>query len=50
MMGLATIFAIFSSLIGLYLSYYLGIASGAAIVLVSTLLFAMVFLLRRNER
>jgi len=50
MMGLATIFAIFSSLIGLYLSYYLGIASGAAIVLVSTLLFAIVFLLRRNER
>jgi ABC-type Mn2+/Zn2+ transport system permease subunit len=50
MMGLATIFAIVSSLIGLYLSYYLGIASGAAIVLVSTLLFAIVFLLRRNER
>ncbi len=50
MMGLATIFAIFSSLIGLYLSYYLGIASGAAIVLVSTVLFAIVFLLRRNKR
>ncbi len=49
MMGLATVFAVFSSLVGLYLSYYLGIASGAAIVLVSTLLFAIVFLWRRKE-
>lgn len=47
MMGLATLFAALSGLIGLYLSYYLGIASGAAIVLVATFLFIVVFLLRR---
>jgi len=37
---------------GLYLSYYLGIASGAAIVLVSIALFAAALLLapRRNRR
>ncbi len=49
MMGLATVFAVLSSLVGLYLSYYLGIASGAAIVLVATLMFAIVFLWRRKE-
>ncbi len=47
MMGLATFFAILSGVIGLYLSYYLGIASGAAIVLVATFFFIGVFLLRR---
>ncbi len=47
MMALATLFAVLSGLIGLYLSYYLGIASGAAIVLVATFLFIVVFLLRR---
>lgn len=47
MMGLATFFAILSGVIGLYLSYYLGIASGAAIVLVATFFFIVVFLLRR---
>lgn len=45
MMGLAALFAIFSGVIGLYLSFYLGIASGAAIVLVATALFGIVFLL-----
>ncbi len=47
MMGLATFFATLSGVIGLYLSYYLGIASGAAIVLVATFFFIVVFLLRR---
>jgi len=34
----------FSSLVGLYLSYYVNIVSGSAIVLVATLVFLVVFL------
>jgi len=34
----------FSSLVGLYLSYYLNIVSGSAIVLVATVIFLVVFL------
>lgn len=49
MMGLAALFATFSGLSGLYLSYYLGIASGAAIVLVATGIFGLVFLLRQGH-
>lgn len=44
MMGLAAAFGAVSSLVGLYLSYYLNIASGAAVVLVATLLFVLVYL------
>jgi ABC-type Mn2+/Zn2+ transport system permease subunit len=47
MMGLAALFASLSGLIGLYLSYYLSIASGAAIVLTATGFFLLVFLLKR---
>ncbi len=43
MMLLAAIFASLSGIIGLYLSYYLSIASGAAIVLVATGFFAAAF-------
>ncbi|MFT3890020.1 MAG: metal ABC transporter permease [Anaerolineales bacterium] len=43
MMGLAAVFASLSGIIGLYLSFYLSIASGAAIVLTATLFFALVF-------
>jgi manganese/iron transport system permease protein len=43
MMLLAAIFASFSGVIGLYLSYYLSIASGAAIVLTATVFFMVVF-------
>ena len=43
MMGLAALFATFSALVGLYLSYYLSIASGAAVVLVATVIFGFVF-------
>jgi manganese/iron transport system permease protein len=43
MMGLAAIFASFSGVIGLYLSYYLSIASGAAIVLTATFFFGVAF-------
>lgn len=47
MMGLAAIFASLSGVIGLYLSYYLSIASGAAIVLTATLFFILAFAGRR---
>jgi manganese/iron transport system permease protein len=44
MMALAAAIAALSGVIGLYLSYYASIASGAAIVLVATGLFALAFL------
>ena len=50
MMLLAAIFASLSGVIGLYLSYYLSIASGAAIVLTATMLFVVVFGWRRVKR
>lgn len=43
MMLLAAIFASLSGVIGLYLSYYLSIASGAAIVLTATFFFVIAF-------
>lgn len=43
MMLLAAIFASLSGVIGLYLSYYLSIASGAAIVLTATFFFILAF-------
>jgi ABC-type Mn2+/Zn2+ transport system permease subunit len=39
-----------SSLVGLYLSYYLNIVSGSAIVLTATAVFLVVFLLKRGRR
>ncbi len=50
MMLLAAIFASFSGVIGLYLSYYLSIASGAAIVLTATFFFVAVFGGRRVKQ
>ncbi len=47
MMALAALFASLSGLIGLYLSYYLSIASGASIVLTATAFFLMVFIGKR---
>ncbi len=47
MMLLAAIFASLSGVIGLYLSYYLSIASGAAIVLTATVFFMVAFGWRR---
>jgi manganese/iron transport system permease protein len=44
MMLVAAIIGVASSIIGLYASYWLNIASGAAIVLASSLLFLLVFL------
>ena len=50
MMTLAAIFAAFSGVVGLYLSYYLSIASGAAIVLTATAIFMLAFLWKRFRR
>jgi len=47
MMLLAAIFASLSGVIGLYLSFHLSIASGAAIVLTATALFLSVFIGKR---
>jgi ABC-type Mn2+/Zn2+ transport system permease subunit len=44
MMVLAALIASLSGFIGLFLSYYAGIASGAAIVLVATAIFFLVYL------
>ena len=43
MMALAAVFASLAGVIGLYLSFYLSIASGAAIVLTATVFFMLVF-------
>ena len=42
-MKVAIAVAVLSSISGLYLSFYLDVASGASIVLVETLLFAIAF-------
>jgi manganese/iron transport system permease protein len=39
-----------SSIVGLYLSYYLNIVSGSAIVLTATAIFLVVFLVKRGKR
>ncbi len=44
-MALGAVFAAISSVIGLYASYYASVASGAAIVLVATVLFLLTLLL-----
>jgi ABC-type Mn2+/Zn2+ transport system permease subunit len=49
-MSLAAVFASFSGVVGLYLSYYLSIASGAAIVLTATAIFMLAFLWKRFRK
>ena len=44
MMALSGLIGAVSSVIGLYASYYLNVASGAAVVLTATLLFLLAFL------
>lgn len=44
MMGIGAVIGAASGIIGLYISYYLNIASGPAVVLVATLAFLLVFL------
>ena len=46
MMALATVFAVASGVIGLYLSYYADYSSGASIVLTATGIFLLVWLYR----
>ena len=50
MMLLSAILGGFSSIVGLYLSYYLNIVSGSAIVLTATGIFLLVFLIKRGKR
>jgi len=50
MMALAAFFASLAGIIGLYLSYYLSIASGAAIVLTATAFFIIAFIWKRVNR
>jgi ABC-type Mn2+/Zn2+ transport system permease subunit len=45
MMALGALIGALSGVVGLYLSYYVGMASGAAIVLVCTGFFLLVLLL-----
>ena len=47
MMLLGILLAVLAAVVGLYISYYLNVASGAAIVLVSTCLFFVVLASRR---
>ena len=47
MMVLGILLAVLAAVVGLYISYYLNVASGAAIVLVSTCLFFVVLASRR---
>lgn len=44
MMGISSLIGVLASVTGLYLSFYLNIASGAAIVLSATVIFILVFL------
>ena len=50
MMIVSSIFAILSGIVGLYASFHLGVASGAAIVLTGTALFAIAFVGRSIMR
>ncbi|GAB4505740.1 MAG: metal ABC transporter permease [Anaerolineales bacterium] len=50
MMALAALIASLAGVVGLYLSYYLSIASGAAIVLTATAIFLLVFLIARRKQ
>ncbi|MCE1255706.1 MAG: metal ABC transporter permease [Anaerolineae bacterium] len=51
MMALSVLFGSLASLVGLYVSYYANVASGAGIVLTATLIFLIVFLVspRRSK-
>jgi manganese/iron transport system permease protein len=50
MMAYSILFGVISGIIGLYLSYYLNIASGASIVLVATLIFLAAYFLSPRGR
>lgn len=48
MMIISASLAAFSGVVGLYASYYLGITSGAAIVLTATIIFGIIYIIRRK--
>ncbi len=50
MMALGIVVGVLSAVLGLYLSYYAGIASGPSIVLVSTGLFLLALVVTRSRR
>lgn len=50
MMALAAFFAVLSSVVGLYASYYFDVASGASIVVTCTLCFGLAWLVRAVRR
>ncbi len=50
MMLLSALLGALSSIIGLYLSYYIDVVSGAAIVLTATLFFLFAFLFGPRQR
>lgn len=50
MMAIAALLGALSAFFGLLLSYYLNIVSGSAIVLVSTVIFIVVYLLKKGKR
>lgn len=50
MMALAALFGALAAVIGLYLSYWMDVASGAAIVLTSVIFFFIALSLTRNRR
>jgi ABC-type Mn2+/Zn2+ transport system permease subunit len=44
MMGVAALIGAFSGIAGVYASFYLNVASGAAVVLVASVIFVLAFL------
>ena len=44
MMSISCLIGVLSSIIGLYISYYANVASGASIVLTATVIFLIIFL------
>ena len=50
MMILAAVFASLSGIVGLYISYYISVASGAAIVLTSTAFFLVTWFIKNLSK
>ncbi len=50
MMVISALIGALSALVGLYVSYYLNIVSGSAMVLMATIIFLGVFLVKRGKR
>jgi manganese/iron transport system permease protein len=50
MMAISAFIAVFSGIVGLYLSYHLNVSSGAAIVLTCTACFGVAWLARAAKQ